>query len=135
MSLPTNFFIGRGGGGGSLYDFEEIYMQPSSPSGSSDLQQGWNSLAYFSNPNGTTPSATIAATTATAGTSLKDVMEKRGLTENDVIRAAKTYNPTGGRDEFIVFSSGGQSRVIRDQVSRQQKSFEFQTNSKIVTVS
>jgi len=57
-------------------------------------------------------STTIAATTAFAGTSLKDVMEKRGLTENDVIRAAKTYNPTGGRDEFVVFSSGGQSGQV-----------------------
>jgi len=39
-------------------------------------------------------------------------MKARGLTENDVIRAAKTYNPTGGRDEFIVFSSGGQSGQV-----------------------
>jgi len=53
---------------------------------------------------------TLAATVAVAsGGELAKVMKKRGLTENDVIRAAKTYNPTGGRDEFIVFSSGGQS--------------------------
>ena len=56
---------------------------------------------------------TLAATVATAGTGeLQKVMKKRGLSENDVIRAAKTYNPTGGRDEFIVFSSGGQSGQI-----------------------
>jgi len=56
---------------------------------------------------------TLAATVATAGTGeLEKVMKKRGLTENDVIRAAKTYNPTGGRDEFVVFSSGGQSGQI-----------------------
>jgi len=56
---------------------------------------------------------TLAATVATAGSGeLQKVMKARGLTENDVIRAAKTYNPTGGRDEFIVFSSGGQSGQV-----------------------
>ena len=55
---------------------------------------------------GTALSATVASA---AGGELQKVMKARGLTENDVIRAAKTYNPTGGRDEFIVFSSGGQS--------------------------
>ena len=51
----------------------------------------------------------LAATTVFGSGALEKVMKDRGLTENDVIRAAKTYNPTGGRDEFIVFSSGGQS--------------------------
>jgi nitrous-oxide reductase len=54
----------------------------------------------------------IAASTAFGGGTLEKVMKERGLTENDVIRAAKTYLPTGGRDEFIVFSSGGQSGQI-----------------------
>ncbi|MBE9563534.1 MAG: Sec-dependent nitrous-oxide reductase, partial [Proteobacteria bacterium] len=31
------------------------------------------------------------------------------LTEKNVLAAAKTYVPTGGRDEYLVFSSGGQS--------------------------
>ncbi|MEA1913806.1 MAG: Sec-dependent nitrous-oxide reductase [Campylobacterota bacterium] len=54
--------------------------------------------------------STLAATVASAsGGELEKIMKKRGLTENDVIRAAKTYLPTGGRDEFVVFSSGGQS--------------------------
>ena len=57
-------------------------------------------------------STTLAATAATASSGLQKVMKERGLTENDVIRAAKTYNPTGGRDEFIVFSSGGQSGQV-----------------------
>lgn len=58
-------------------------------------------------------STTIAATIATASSGeLEKIMKKRGLTENDVIRAAKTYNPTGGRDEFIIFSSGGQSGQV-----------------------
>jgi nitrous-oxide reductase len=41
--------------------------------------------------------------------SLQDVMAKRGLTEKDILAAAKTYTPTGGRDEYLAFSSGGQS--------------------------
>ena len=56
---------------------------------------------------------TLAATMASAsGGALEKVMKERGLTENDVIHAAKTYNATGGRNEFIVFSSGGQSGQV-----------------------
>jgi len=57
---------------------------------------------------------TALATTivSASGGELQKVMKARGLTENDVIRAAKTYNPTGGRDEFVVFSSGGQSGQV-----------------------
>ena len=55
---------------------------------------------------GTTLAATIASA---SGGELQKVMKARGLSENDVIHAAKTYIPTGGRNEFIVFSSGGQS--------------------------
>ena len=58
---------------------------------------------------GTTLAATVASA---AGGELQKIMKARGLSENDVIRAAKTYLPTGGRDEFVVFSSGGQSGQI-----------------------
>jgi len=58
---------------------------------------------------GTTLAATVASA---AGGELQKVMKARGLTENDVIRAAKTYLPTGARDEFLVFSSGGQSGQV-----------------------
>jgi len=58
---------------------------------------------------GTTLTATVASA---AGGELQKVMKARGLTENDIIRAAKTYTPSGGRDEFMVFSSGGQSGQI-----------------------
>ncbi|MBK5949999.1 cytochrome C [Rhodobium orientis] len=44
--------------------------------------------------------------------SLDDVMKRRGLTQKDLLAAAKTYTPTGGRDEFLVFSSGGQSGQV-----------------------
>jgi nitrous-oxide reductase len=43
---------------------------------------------------------------------LDQVMSQRGLTEKDVLAAAKTYVPTGGRDEYLAFSSGGQSGQI-----------------------
>ncbi len=46
---------------------------------------------------------------AVAQTTLKDVMKERGLTDKDILAAAKTYTPTGGRDEYLAFSSGGQS--------------------------
>ena len=43
---------------------------------------------------------------------LQDVMKDRGLTEKDILAAAKTYTPTGGRDEYLAFSSGGQSGQV-----------------------
>ncbi|GAB6043163.1 Sec-dependent nitrous-oxide reductase [Endothiovibrio diazotrophicus] len=49
---------------------------------------------------------------AVASTSLDQVMKARGLTQKDVLAAAKTYVPTGKRDEYIVFSSGGQSGQV-----------------------
>jgi len=50
-----------------------------------------------------------AASSAVAQQSLEDVMKARGLTQKDLLAAAKTYTPTGGRDEYLAFSSGGQS--------------------------
>ncbi|MCP3984527.1 MAG: Sec-dependent nitrous-oxide reductase [bacterium] len=40
---------------------------------------------------------------------LQQVMKRRGLTQENLLAAAKTYTPTGERDEFIAFASGGQS--------------------------
>ena len=53
-----------------------------------------------------------AGSSAWSAEKLQDVMKRRGLTEKDVLAAAKTYVPTGKRDEFIVFSSGGQSGQV-----------------------
>ncbi|RLA08544.1 MAG: Sec-dependent nitrous-oxide reductase [Gammaproteobacteria bacterium] len=47
-----------------------------------------------------------------SASALDDVMKARGLTQKDLLAAAKTYTPTAGRDEFIVFSSGGQSGQV-----------------------
>lgn len=55
---------------------------------------------------------TLAAGAALASESLQDVMKRRGLSQQDLMAAAKTYVPTGKRDEFVVFSSGGQSGQV-----------------------
>ena len=44
--------------------------------------------------------------------SLEQVKKQRGLTEKDMLAAAKTYTPSGKKDEYVVFSSGGQSGQI-----------------------
>lgn len=53
----------------------------------------------------------LSATGSSAET-LDEVLARRGLTQKDLLAAAKTYTPTGKRDEFIVFSSGGQSGQV-----------------------
>ncbi|MDY0011886.1 MAG: Sec-dependent nitrous-oxide reductase [Rhodocyclaceae bacterium] len=53
-----------------------------------------------------------AVSTALAAESLQDVMKRRNLSQQDLMAAAKTYVPTGKRDEFVVFSSGGQSGQV-----------------------
>ncbi|MFB1031546.1 MAG: Sec-dependent nitrous-oxide reductase [Thauera sp.] len=50
-----------------------------------------------------------AAGSAFAAESLQDVMKRRNLNQQDLLAAAKTYTPSGGRDEFLAFASGGQS--------------------------
>ncbi|MFO1400644.1 MAG: Sec-dependent nitrous-oxide reductase [Steroidobacteraceae bacterium] len=63
-----------------------------------------------------TLTALIAAGSAFAlnasADTLQDVMQARGLSQQDVLAAAKTYVPTGGRDEFVAFSSGGHSGQV-----------------------
>ena len=53
-----------------------------------------------------------AAGSALANGQLEKVMKDRGLTEKDILAAAKTYTPTGGRDEYLAFASGGQSGQV-----------------------
>ncbi len=54
-------------------------------------------------------SVAFGAGSVMAADTLDSVMKARGLTQKDILAAAKTYTPTGGRDEFIAVSSGGQS--------------------------
>jgi len=39
--------------------------------------------------------------------SIAAVMQERGLTEADALAAVRTYTPTGGRDPYLLFASGG----------------------------
>jgi nitrous-oxide reductase len=43
---------------------------------------------------------------------LGSVAEARGLSETDVLAAAKTYVPTGKMDDYLMFASGGQSGQV-----------------------
>jgi nitrous-oxide reductase len=54
----------------------------------------------------------VSVSMASAQSELEKVMKERGLTQQDLLAAAKTYTPSGGRDKYIVFSSGGQSGQI-----------------------
>jgi len=56
--------------------------------------------------------ALVGVSMASAQSELEKVMKERGLTQQDLLAAAKTYTPSGGRDKYIVFSSGGQSGQI-----------------------
>ncbi len=49
---------------------------------------------------------------AGAGAGLAAIMKARNLTDADVEAAAKTYVPTGRRDEFYIFASGGHSGQV-----------------------
>jgi nitrous-oxide reductase len=44
--------------------------------------------------------------------SVAALMQARGLSEADVEAALKTYIPTGGRDEYVQFASGGHSGQV-----------------------
>ena len=56
--------------------------------------------------------ALAAGSAVVAKETLQDVMKRRGLSQKDVLAAAKTYVPTGKRDEYLAFSSGGQSGQV-----------------------
>ncbi len=53
-----------------------------------------------------------AVSSAWSSESLQDVMKRRGLSQQDLLAASKTYVPTGKRDDFVAFSSGGQSGQV-----------------------
>ena len=54
----------------------------------------------------------VGVTAVSAESELEKVMKARGLSEIDVLAAAKTYNPSGVHDKYVVFSSGGQSGQV-----------------------
>ncbi len=54
----------------------------------------------------------VGASSAWSKETLQQVMKRRGLTQENILAASKTYLPTGKRDEFLAFSSGGQSGSV-----------------------
>ena len=54
----------------------------------------------------------LAAQTSGSGSAVAELMRARGLSEADVTAALKTYTPTGKKDEYYLFSSGGQSGQV-----------------------
>jgi nitrous-oxide reductase len=44
--------------------------------------------------------------------SLLDLAQSRGLSPEDAARAVKTFVPPGGRDEYMLFASGGHSGQV-----------------------
>ncbi len=57
-------------------------------------------------------SSLLFASAFAADSELERVMKERNLSEKDVLAAAKTYQPTGRKDDYMVFSSGGQSGQV-----------------------
>jgi nitrous-oxide reductase len=47
------------------------------------------------------------AAKAPAGGELQAILAGRGLSEEDLLAAAKTYTPSGKKDEYVLFASGG----------------------------
>ena len=54
----------------------------------------------------------LALQTSGQGGAVAELMAARGLSEADVSAALKTYTPTGKKDEYYLFSSGGQSGQV-----------------------
>ena len=47
-----------------------------------------------------------------ASSSIRELMQRRGLGEADVEAALKTYVPSGKKDDYVIFASGGQSGQV-----------------------
>ena len=58
-------------------------------------------------PGSAPPSAAPGGGGLGASNAIKDLMAARGLSEADVEGALKTYVPSGKRDEYMIFASGG----------------------------
>jgi nitrous-oxide reductase len=56
--------------------------------------------------------APAAGSAGSGNGSIASLMQARGLSEADVEAALKTYTPTGGRDEYVMFASGGHSGQV-----------------------
>lgn len=55
---------------------------------------------------------TASSAMAQSMSDVQKVAKERGLTTQDLIAAAKTYTPTGMKDEYVIMSSGGHSGQV-----------------------
>ncbi|MFT3712050.1 MAG: Sec-dependent nitrous-oxide reductase [Archangium sp.] len=62
--------------------------------------------------SGSTPGTPSSAPVAQASAGLKDIMAQRKLSEADVEAALLTYKPSGQKDDYVIFASGGQSGQV-----------------------
>jgi nitrous-oxide reductase len=62
--------------------------------------------------SGAAPTEGSAAATGGGGQSVKELMQARGLSEADVEAALLTYRPSGKKDDYVIFASGGQSGQV-----------------------
>ncbi len=68
---------------------------------------------YGCTREGGSASPQVSASASTQSSSgLKAIMQERKLTEADVEAALLTYKPTGQKDDYVIFASGGQSGQI-----------------------
>lgn len=67
-------------------------------------------IAGCSSKDETTPTASAPSGQIAKGVS--EIAAERGLTEADIEAAVKTFVPSGGRDEYIQFASGGHNGQV-----------------------
>jgi len=63
-------------------------------------------------PSGDKSQQALQPTNGGANANIAALMKERGLSEADVNAALKTYTPTGKKDDYYLFSSGGQSGQV-----------------------
>jgi nitrous-oxide reductase len=63
-------------------------------------------------PGGDPQALKPPAQSAAGGSGVAELMASRGLSEADVSAALKTYVPSGKKDDYYIFSSGGQSGQV-----------------------
>jgi nitrous-oxide reductase len=79
------------------------------------LVAGFSALGFLVAPIGCGPQqGELQATGDAAGPtgSVAALIQARGLSEDDVSAALKTYVPSGKKDDYYIFSSGGQSGQV-----------------------
>lgn len=68
--------------------------------------------SYISKLSAVVLGTMVGFSAVSAESELEKVMKARGLSEIDILAAAKTYTPSGMHDKYVVFSSGGQSGQV-----------------------